>query len=31
MTNLRLQAINDINTGEKDIRGYESTKVTEFF
>ncbi len=31
MSNLRMQAINNINEGEKDIRGYSSTKVTEFF
>lgn len=31
MTNLRLQAINNINEGQKNIRGYSSPKVTEFF
>ncbi len=31
MNNLRIQAINNINEGEKNIRSYSSTKVTEFF
>ena len=31
MNNLRIQAINNINEGDKDVRGYSSVKVTEFF
>ncbi len=31
MNNLRLQAINGINEGEKNIRAYGSSKVTDFF